>query len=65
MASEYGSTDEPVGPSEFSHGRGLMVPRSQKPEPELYEQMLARYRTNPADPSSTDDDGYAEMERER
>jgi hypothetical protein len=64
MASEYGSIDEPTGPTEFSHGRGLMVPRSKKPEPRLYEQMLAVYRTNPADPSSTIEDGYAEMERE-
>lgn len=37
------------GPSEFSHGRGLVAP-TELADPSLSEELRAVYRTNPADP---------------
>lgn len=37
------------GPSEWSHGRGLVAP-TELADPSLIEQHLAVMRTNPADP---------------
>lgn len=52
------------GPSEFSHGRGLMVPLALGPGPTPVEEMKAIMRTNPADPTAVHTDRYADWIRE-
>jgi len=54
---------EPVGPSEFSHGRGLMVPIDLA-DPTQSEQLHAVYRTNSADPGDTAEAHYEDWVRE-
>lgn len=54
------SGDEP-GESEFSWGKGMM-PAPGKAPPELWQQHVAVFQTDPADPDSEAD--YSKMVRE-
>ncbi len=52
------------GPSEFSHGRGLMVPLELGPGPTQVEEMKAIMRTDSTDPAATHLGRYADWIRE-
>lgn len=52
------------GPSEFSWGRGLMVPLDKGPGPTQVEEAAAIRRTNPADPTASHEARYVDWIRE-